>query len=246
MFRDVLHRADHILQRRIVGSLHADAVAQHEHRVAHFVQVPCSGNALADLRADHDRITADHQRIFLVRLRPFCRQIIQFHTVPAGILRDLLRRIKREGHPLPSVIGADQIVQSIRRILCRPVIGKAAQRLRVPVHPVQHTVLLQRVGVDARTHNAGVGADLCHFGARCDVGLTKLLRKRRLCQQDHQANTKQYRAQSFSHSNPPFISLFAYLHCFSQNAVACRIQPSASVWRPGPMAWGAFSYTWHS
>ena len=24
------------------------------------------------------------------------------------------------------------------------------------------------------------------------------------------------------------------------------IQPSASVWRPGPMAWGAFSYTWHS
>ena len=85
MFRDVVHRADHILQRRIVGSLHAEAVAQHEHRIAQCVQVPCSGNALADLRTDHNRITADHQRIFLVCLRPFCRQIIQFHTGPAGI-----------------------------------------------------------------------------------------------------------------------------------------------------------------
>ena len=143
MLSDILHGTGHILQRRIVGRFYADPVAQHEHRVAHFVQVPCRGNAFADFRADHNGISSDHQHIFLVRLCIFCRHIIQFYTIPAGILSDLFCRIERKSHLLSGIVCSDQVIQSICRILRRPVIGKAAQRLCIPVQPIQRTILVQ-------------------------------------------------------------------------------------------------------
>ena len=83
--------------------------------------------------------------------------------------------------------------------------------------------------VDARTHNALGLSDLVILVRWCDVGLTKLLRKRRLCQQDYQS---QYQTSPcaivFSQQSPHFISFICTV--FPEFPISAQqwIQPTAS------------------
>ena len=204
------------------------------------MQVPRRRDPFADLCADHHCIAADDQHIFVAYRFALRRKIVKFHALPAGVLCDLLLRVQRIGHLCACVVGTDQIIQTVCRVLRRPVVGQAAQRLSVPVKPVNEAILIQRVSINARPHDAWVIPDLPHFCARCDIRLAIFRCKRRHCHQKQHDEAKCSRTDFFLQSIVPLFSDSAQRDCSSQNATACFTQPSASVPHAVPLAWGPF------